>query len=297
MGAMRSHVPTEPRSDGSAATSHDRSTDLSQPSLAPEDLGSVLPGDDPFLAAGGYDLVALRSHWAATAARPPMTAEAMRGADARAQRQGISGGWLMEQAGAAVAAAARALLETTGRSGHGPVLIVAGPGNNGGDGFVAARVLARAGLRVVVALVGSEPRPSTPDALANWQRLDGEALVERIHAATPHAVNVLLSGLERASLAVDALLGTGVAGPLREPIRSAVDLVARARAAGVPVLAVDTPTAVDLTSGAASDPVVRADVTVTFHRPKTGLRSDPGRALAGRVLVAPIGIPPGADPA
>ena len=64
----------------------------------------------------------------------------------------------------------------------------------------------------------------------------------------------------------------------------------------MPVLAVDTPTAVDLTSGAASDPVVRADVTVTFHRPKQGLRITPGKFLAGRVLVAPIGIPQAADP-
>jgi NAD(P)H-hydrate epimerase len=61
------------------------------------------------------------------------------------------------------------------------------------------------------------------------------------------------------------------------------------------VLAVDTPTAVDLTSGEATDPVVRADVTVTFHRPKVGLLTRRGAALAGRVLVAPIGIPPEAD--
>ena len=63
----------------------------------------------------------------------------------------------------------------------------------------------------------------------------------------------------------------------------------------MPVLAVDTPTAVDLTSGEATDPVVRADLTVTFHRPKVGLRTRRGTALAGRVLVAPIGIPAEAD--
>jgi NAD(P)H-hydrate epimerase len=62
------------------------------------------------------------------------------------------------------------------------------------------------------------------------------------------------------------------------------------------VLAIDTPTALDLTSGMPSDPVVRADVTVTFHRPKEGLRTRYGRLLAGRVLVAPIGIPVQADP-
>ena len=254
-----------------------------------------LPADDPWLEAGGYDLAALAGHWAAAAARSPMTAEAMRGADHRAQLMGASGRWLMEHAGAAVAGAARALLETTGRAGHGTVLILAGPGNNGGDGSVAARHLARAGVRVAVVLVATESRPTTADAARAWDQLGGMA-VERIHAVNARDVNVLAQGVERAALLVDALLGTGVRGELREPIRSAVELVRRGRAAAVPVLAVDTPTAVDLTSGDPSDPVVRADATITFHRPKLGLLARSGRALAGRVLVAPIGIPADADP-
>ena len=90
-------------------------------------------------------------------------------------------------------------------------------------------------------------------------------------------------------------LARGVGGPPREPIRSAVELIARAREAGIPVAAVDTPTAVDLSSGEPSDPVVRADLTVTFHRPKVGLLTRIGAGLAGRVLVAPIGIPAEAD--
>ena len=68
-----------------------------------------------------------------------------------------------------------------------------------------------------------------------------------------------------------------------------------ARRGGVPVLAIDTPTALDLTSGTPSEPNVLANVTVTFHRPKQGLLSKYGRAAAGRVLVAPIGIPQAAD--
>jgi NAD(P)H-hydrate epimerase len=254
-----------------------------------------LPADDPFLAEA-HDLDALAAHWAGAIARSPISAEAMRGADARAQRQGVAGERLMEQAGSAVAGVAHALLIQTERLGHGPVLVLAGPGNNGGDGFVAARRLARAGVRCVVVLAATETRPTTPDAMRNWDRLEREPLVERIHAAHEHDVNLLLSGLERAALVIDALLGTGVRGPLREPVRTAVDLAGRARALGVPVLAVDTPTALDLTSGDVSDPVVRADVTVTFHRPKLGLLTRAGRALAGRVLVAPIGIPASADP-
>ena len=96
-------------------------------------------------------------------------------------------------------------------------------------------------------------------------------------------------------MVVDALLGTGVRGVLREPVRSAVDVIRRASSAGIPVVAVDTPTAVDLTSGEPSDPAVRADLTVTFHRPKTGLQTKRGAAHAGKVLVAPIGIPAAAD--
>lgn len=255
-----------------------------------------LPADDPFLETTDHDLDALAAHWSAFAARRPMTAEAMRGADLRAQRLGIPGERLMEQAGIAVAAAARALIVSVARPASGPLLILAGPGNNGGDGLVAARHLARHGVACAVVLVSPDPRPSTTDAARNWDRLDAVERVSRMHAATARAVSVLVNGIERAPLVIDALLGTGVKGVLREPIRSAVDLTRRGRALGVPVLAVDTPTALDLTSGAVSDPVVRADVTVTFHRPKEGLLTRAGRALAGRVLVAPIGIPAAADP-
>ena len=252
-----------------------------------------LPADDPELLR--LDLAGLRRRWAATAARAPMSAEAMTGADRRAQALGIPGERLMEHAGTAVAAAVRALAEATGRAGRGPVLVLCGPGNNGGDGLVAARVLARHGVDVVAALVATEGRPTTPDALRNWERQASVSRVTRLHAPVARDVAILAQGVERSSVVVDALLGTGVRGVLREPIRSAVELIERARELGVPVAAVDTPTAVDLSSGEASDPVVRADLTITFHRPKTGLQTRVGRALAGRILVAPIGIPTEAD--
>ena len=148
---------------------------------------------------------------------------------------------------------------------------------------------------MIAVLVAADERPGTPDALRNWKRLDGVDGVTRIHAPVARDVAILGQGIEKASIVVDALLGTGVRGQLREPVRTAVEIIRKAREAGIPVLAVDTPTAVDLTSGDPSDPVVRADLTVTFHRPKTGLRTRIGRALAGRILVAPIGIPPEAD--
>ncbi len=252
-----------------------------------------LPADDPTIMTA--DLRELGRRWSPTRDRAPIGAEAMTGADRRAQAMGVPAGRLMEHAGVAVAAAVRAVAADQDRLEIGPILVLCGPGNNGGDGFVAARKLARSGLSVVAVLVSAENRPRTPEAARNWDRLAAEPTINRIHAATSRDVAIVAQGIERAAVVVDALLGTGVRGALREPIRSAVDLVRRAREVQVPVVAVDTPTAVDLTSGEPSDPAVRADLTVTFHRPKTGLLTKRGAALAGRVLVAPIGIPSEAD--
>src|SRR5580765_3453728 len=124
-----------------------RSSSPAPPSPA---VNPPLPADDPTLFE--LDLRALRGRWAAAAARSPISGEAMVGADRRAQVLGVPGERLMEQAGTAVAAAARALAIDTERWGHGPIVIFAGPGNNGGDGLVAARLLAAAGSPVVIVL-------------------------------------------------------------------------------------------------------------------------------------------------
>lgn len=265
------------------------------PPSVPLPADELLPTDDPVLADPALELGTLTARWASYGARRPMTAEQMRGADRRAQRLGVLSRDLMEQAGAAIAIAARAVLNSTDRRSSGRVLLLAGPGNNGGDAFVAARRLADFDIGSVVVLVSGDRQPGAGGALANWEGLEGIALVERIQADSGHAVHLLLNGIERAALVVDGLLGTGVRGRLREPINQAVDICIGARRSGVPVLAIDTPTALDLSSGTPSQPNVRADLTITFHRPKEGLLTRAGRALAGRVLVAPIGIPTEAD--
>jgi hydroxyethylthiazole kinase-like uncharacterized protein yjeF len=272
-----------------------------RPSTAADDGETPLPATDSALQAETLTLDELAARWHAAMSATPIGAEAMRGADRRAQALGVSGGELMRNAGAAVAGVVRAILMERGRWASGPILVLAGPGNNGGDGSVAAWFLARGPHATrkpfaAVALVATEPRPTTRDASRAWDRLGQLANVERLHAGSALEVAMLGHGIERAALIVDALLGTGVRGPLREPVRSAVELIDRAHSQGIPVLSVDTPTSVDLSSGDASDPVVHADVTVTFHRPKLGLLARRGPALAGRVLVAPIGIPQDADP-
>lgn len=255
----------------------------------------LLPTADEAIFAPDTDIEALTWRWAAQAQLRAITAEAMTGADTRAQRFGTPGEALMEEAGTATAAAARALMVSTDRPSGSLVLILCGPGNNGGDGLVAARRLAALGVRSEVVMLAHTP-PTKRDAKRNWERLDDLDLVTRVFAPRGHDAALFLNGIERAALVIDAMLGSGVHGALREPVRTAVDLAVRARESTVPVLAVDTPTALDLTSGVPSDPVVRADVTITFHRPKQGHRDGVGKMLAGRVLVAPIGIPIAADP-
>lgn len=255
----------------------------------------TLPLSDAALFERAVDVDRLTQRWAAQAALEPMTAAEMRGTDARAQRLGTPGEWLMEQAGTAVAAAARALMVSYDRPAHALVLVLCGTGNNGGDGLVAARRLAEQGVRSEVVLLSGSGTPSTADAVLNWERLEGVEGVNRVSTGRDSDVALYLNGIERAGLVIDALLGTGVRGSLREPVRTAVDVAVRARERGVPVLAVDTPTSVDLTTGEPSEPVVRADLTITFHRPKDGLRGRVARVLAGRILVAPIGIPLEAD--
>lgn len=230
--------------------------------------------------------------------------------DEAARRLGLSEDALMESAGATVAEVAFTELTRLAEPVIGPggplaerllSVVLCGTGNNGGDGFVVARRLAAGGQRVITVLVGEASRIGGTAAAHNWMVLQAMAsagTVELYVAPTAELLVSLRARLSPASLIVDALLGSGAGGPLREPVASAVQLVnairTHAAAAGRPcrVLSVDTPTLIDLTSGDRSDPVVAADLTVTFHRAKAGFALDPeARRLAGRYLVAPIGIP------
>ena len=251
--------------------------------------------------------------------RPARTVPVLIGADEMgrideaAQRLGLSPDALMESAGAAVAEIALVELASITEPVAGPggplaqgslTVVLCGTGNNGGDGFVAARRLAAAGRPVVAVLVGDPSRIGGAGGSAaahNWTVLQAMASAGSLSlfvAPTPELLLGLRPRLSPASLLIDALLGSGASGPLREPVSSAVDLAnairTHATAAGRPcrVLAVDAPTRIDLTDGSRSDPVLAADLTVTFHRAKAGFALDPeSRRLAGRYFVAPIGIP------
>lgn len=229
--------------------------------------------------------------------------------DANAQKLGLPAAVLMENAGRATTEVASVELARLAEPVSGPggrlaepplTVVLCGPGNNGGDGMVVARHLAAAGQRVLVVLAGDPARITGAAAQHNWtvlQAMAGRSL-DLVVAPTPQLLVALRPRVAPATLIVDALLGSGSSGPLREPISTAVDIVnavrVHARAAGRPcsVLAVDAPTRIDMTGGDQSDPVVTADITVTFHRAKAGFALNrEARGLAGRYFVAPIGIP------
>ncbi|MDP9344382.1 MAG: NAD(P)H-hydrate epimerase, partial [Actinomycetota bacterium] len=198
--------------------------------------------------------------------------ERMRATDAWAiEERGIAGLELMERAGRGLASVtARAIPE-------GTIAVVCGKGNNGGDGYVVARLLRDAGRDVRV-LATAPVEELHGDARANAERV---ADVDEFAPA----------GLEGCAGAVDALLGTGFSGA---PHGVAAAAIAALNASGVPVVTADVPSGVDAATGEVQGEAVRARATATFAAAKPGLWINPGRAHSGEVSVVDIGIPAGA---
>ncbi len=198
------------------------------------------------------------------------------------EKRAISGGLgvleLMENAGSAVAAV---IDDRYRERGSGRVLVVCGTGNNGGDGFVAARHLKEKGWSVLVLLLGAPFRIKTDEARNNWERV--EPLVVSIGDIAK--LKAQQKYFDRSDVIVDAILGTGARGGLREPAATAVRLMNGSKAVRV---AVDVPSGLDPLTGEVSGPTVKADVTIALHRPKTGLEGK--GEYSGEVVVVPIGI-------
>jgi NAD(P)H-hydrate epimerase len=196
----------------------------------------------------------------------------MRATDAWAIDEcGIPGLELMERAG-------RGLADVVGEvASDGTVAVVCGKGNNGGDGYVAARLLREDGRDVRVLAV----------APVEELRGDARANAERVEAIEPFEAG----RLDGCAVAIDALLGTGFSGVPHGPVRQAI---AALRGAGLPVVAADVPSGVDAATGVVEGEAVHAAATATFAAAKPGLWINPGKAHAGMVRVVDIGIPDGA---
>lgn len=202
---------------------------------------------------------------------PVVSADEMRAWDAHTiQSLGIPEPVLMEAAGRAAASVVHRLYPM------GRVVCAVGSGNNGGDALVVARTLRAWGRDVAVVQVGA--------------RMD-EAL---LHGWTVDSVDAdrAEDAFRGAEVVVDGLLGTGASGA---PRGAYADAIAAMNNAGRPIIALDGPSGVDLTTGAAAGEAVRADATVTFGAPKRGLLLYPGRERAGRILVVEVGFPPLAE--
>jgi ADP-dependent NAD(P)H-hydrate dehydratase / NAD(P)H-hydrate epimerase len=233
-------------------------------------------------------------------------AEEMRSADGWAiADQGVDSLELMENAGRAVAEAVARLAP------QGPVRVVCGKGNNGGDGLVAARLLREMGFEAEVLLLWPADELSD-DATANLRRLrgaadgggDGAAALGSgamgrgddapAGSARRGVVEVgddIEARLAGSGAVVDAIFGTGFSGATREPAASAIAAI---NECGAPVVACDIASGVDASSGEVAGAVVECAVTVTFHGAKVGHYVAPGKWATGELVVAPIGIPPGA---
>jgi hydroxyethylthiazole kinase-like uncharacterized protein yjeF len=198
-----------------------------------------------------------------------LTTAEMSDADQLAIASGISGLDLMENAGRAVADRAAAILKRR------RVIVVAGPGNNGGDGFVAARYLAERGFSVRVSFVGDR------------KRLKGDAAraAERWNGPVDDASPSILADCD---LLIDALFGAGLDREVQGLPRA---MIMAMNAAAVPVLAVDLPSGVSGTTGAVMGVAVKATHTITFFRRKVGHLLLPGRLHCGSIEVVDIGIP------
>ncbi|MCJ2082471.1 NAD(P)H-hydrate dehydratase [Methylobacterium sp. J-090] len=198
-----------------------------------------------------------------------LTVEAMRRVDAAAIRGGTPGARLMERAGEAVAARARCHLPAGGR-----VLVLCGPGNNGGDGFVAARHLSEGGAAVDLA------------ALVPVAGLQGDAAGAAAGWTGPVLRLSDVADFSAYGLVVDALFGAGLSRDLDGEVAACIERLTRT---AVPVIAVDVPSGIDGDTGAVRGVAVQAVETVTFVALKVGHLLQPGRAHCGTLHVAAIG--------
>lgn len=196
----------------------------------------------------------------------------LRDADAAARQQfGIEPLQLMEIAGWQVARFTDAFM---GGIRGKRVIVVAGSGNNGGDGLVAARFLHQRGAIVIASVVPSRDPASLPARHATTLRRLGIALLE-----APDGID------GTADVLVDGLLGTGIRPPLREPAPRVIQAM---NATGRPIVAIDVPSGMDADTGSGAEAAVRATATVTLAAPKAGLATS---ANASRVFLADIGMP------
>ncbi|HSK22002.1 MAG TPA: NAD(P)H-hydrate dehydratase [Egicoccus sp.] len=217
---------------------------------------------------------------ATTAEVPLLDAAAARAGDEAAVGAGDTWLGLMERAGGHLA---RGVIRLAGRGYGLRVAVLVGKGNNGGDGWVAARRLTAYGAQAWVVATHGPDEALSPESAVNRDRWLASG------GRVSWSLDGLGTALGWADVAVDALLGTGVTGAPRGAAATAANALHDARAVGLPIVACDIPSGVGADDGAAPDGAVVADLTVTFGGIKRGLLLHPGAAHAGRVVLGDLG--------
>jgi NAD(P)H-hydrate epimerase len=226
-----------------------------------------------------------------------LTREQCRRIDQLALREfGLPGIILMENAARSATERILGLLRwTKARAVQAPpadrprVAVLCGGGNNGGDGYAIARHLHNAGVAVCV-YAAADPARLSGDAAVNRGIIERLNVVRR-EILTPAQLDAAAEEWRGARVLVDALLGTGFSGAVREPLASVIRRCNEA-AAGRKVVAVDVPSGLDCDTGIPAKPTIHAALTVTFVARKTGFARKEARPCLGRVVVGDIGIPP-----
>nr|MBI3612432.1 NAD(P)H-hydrate dehydratase [Nitrospirota bacterium] len=212
-----------------------------------------------------------------------VTAAQMQALDRRTiQEAQIPGLTLMERAGAGLVAS---MEQVFGSLAGKAVTILCGKGNNGGDGFVVARLLKHKRARARVLLM-AQPSSLTGDAKTMYRRFVKVAGAAAVQTYRPDERCRML--VNNSQMIVDALLGTGLSAPVEGLYRSAIEAI---NASGVPVVSADLPSGIHADTGAVMGSAIRAALTVTFAQPKLGLYLGPGIDHAGRIHIVDIGIP------
>lgn len=201
----------------------------------------------------------------------------MKALELNAEYLGVSTLQLMENAGKAVAEEISKRFKPNAK-----ITVFCGTGRNGGDGLVAARHLASLGFKVSVKLIGKENDLKSSIVVKNWEAVKNMLW----HIETQILSDSSVINSCESDVIIDALLGTGAKGFLKQPILQAVKAINESKGFKV---AVDVPTGVDSDSGEVLGDAVKADLTITFHKPKLGLKK--AEKFCGEVKVAEIGIP------
>ncbi|MHA1378728.1 MAG: NAD(P)H-hydrate dehydratase [Candidatus Helarchaeota archaeon] len=197
---------------------------------------------------------------------------------------GIPASLLMENAGRAVC---QNLLLEKKEVKENIIYIFAGTGNNGGDAFVAARHLSYYKPKINVLLLGKSSQIRTETSKMNWNALERmQFSINRLEITNTSQLENIKNEILSADILIDGLLGTGIRGRLREPISSVIDLINNSKGFKI---SIDIPSGLDPLNGTVHDKAVRADITITFHKKKIGLKNN--EEYVGKLVVSEIGIP------